>query len=92
MIWSTFGQKGRVMCCQSNGCNGSIPKELMKPENQLNTELFIETYYDKKQQNNEPPKPSKHYQLSSNASFFTNGLSLNVFVIVLMFAVELNIN
>ena len=44
MIWETFLQKGRVMCCQSNGCNGGIPREIM--ENDRNKEVFIEKYYE----------------------------------------------
>ena len=44
MIWETFLQKGRVMCCQSNGCNGGIPREIM--ENDHNKDVFIEKYYE----------------------------------------------
>ena len=46
LIYETFGQKGRVMCCKSNGCNSKIPQEMMTFTNPDGShDVFIEEFY-----------------------------------------------
>ena len=88
MIWETFLQKGRVMCCQSNGCNGGIPREIM--ENDHNKDVFIEKYYESfsrefHHNDRHASNPSKQYQtkggkFSSQSSGKNIGSNGSIFI------------
>ena len=91
MIWETFLQKGRVMCCQSNGCNDGIPREIM--ENDHNKEVFIEKYYESfsrefHENDGHTSNPSKRYQTKGGGKKFSSpssgkniGIGSNIFIV-----------